>query len=53
MFENDFDHDDAKARIEKFIRIYDGTSIGSDVKNMYENGTSFERILERIENYNI
>ena len=34
--------------IERFIEQYDGTSIGSDVRNMYENGTSYEHICERM-----
>ena len=41
--------------IERFIEQWEGTSIGADVKNMYENGTSYEYICERmgidIENY--
>ena len=34
--------------IEQFIEQWFGTSKGSDVKNMYENGTSYESILDRI-----
>ena len=34
--------------IERFIDVYEGTSIGYDVKNMYENGTSYESICEKI-----
>ena len=32
--------------IEKFIEAYDGTAIGRDVRNMYENGTCYESICE-------
>lgn len=32
--------------IERFIDAYDGTSIGQSVKNMYENGTSYESICD-------
>ena len=32
------------AIIEKYIDIWDGTYIGMEVKNMYENGTSYEVI---------
>lgn len=34
--------------IERFIDAWDGTSIGQDVRNMYENGTSYEHICERM-----
>lgn len=34
--------------IERFIESYDGTAIGQDVRNMYENGTSYEAICDRI-----
>ena len=34
--------------IERYIDNYDGTSIGQDVRNMYENGTSYESICDRI-----
>lgn len=34
--------------IERFIEAYDGTAIGQDVRNMYENGTSYEAICDRI-----
>ena len=33
-------------KIEQFIRQYEGTSIGQSVKNMYENGESYEKICE-------
>ena len=33
--------------IENFIDAYDGTAIGQEVKNMYENGTSYEHICDR------
>lgn len=35
--------------IERFIEAYDGTAIGRDVRNMYENGTSYETICDRID----
>ena len=34
--------------IEDFVEQWWGTSLGSDIKNMYENGTSYEYILERM-----
>lgn len=30
--------------IEKFIEIWDGTVIGYQVRNMYMNGTEYEKI---------
>ena len=35
--------------IERFIDMWDGTMIGWEVKNMYENGTSYEYICEKID----
>lgn len=35
--------------IERFIDAYDGTAIGQDVRNMYENGTSYEHICDRMD----
>jgi len=35
--------------IERFIDAYDGTAVGQEVKNMYENGTSYESICERLD----
>jgi hypothetical protein len=32
--------------IEQMIRIWDGTIHGQTIKNMYENGTSYEGICE-------
>lgn len=32
--------------IERFIEAYDGTAIGRDVRNMYENSTSYEAICD-------
>lgn len=32
--------------IEKFIDQYDGTSIGESIRNMYENGSSYESICD-------
>lgn len=37
------------AVIEHFIEAYEGTAIGQDVRNMFENGTSYEYICDRIE----
>ena len=34
------------AVIERFIEAYDGTAIGAAVRNMYENGTSYEAICD-------
>lgn len=34
--------------IERFIDAYDGTSIGRDVRNMYENGTGYEYICDHM-----
>ena len=34
------------AVIERFINDYDGTAIGAAVRNMYENGTSYEAICD-------
>ena len=33
--------------IERFIDILDGTIMGYEIKNMYENGTDYESICER------
>lgn len=35
--------------IEHFIETWDGTAVGQDVKNMYENGTSYESICDYID----
>lgn len=35
--------------IERFIDAYEGTAIGVEVRNMYENGTSYESICEKME----
>lgn len=32
--------------IEQFVDAYDGTAIGQAIKNMYENGTSYESICD-------
>ena len=36
------------AVIERFTEAYAGTAIGQEVLNMYENGTSYEYICERM-----
>lgn len=35
--------------IEHFIEMWDGTIKGQEVKNMYENGTDYESICERMD----
>lgn len=35
-------------QIERFIEAYDGTAIGQDVLNMYENGSSYEAICDHL-----
>jgi hypothetical protein len=35
--------------IERFIDVYDGTYIGQEVKNMYDNGSPYEVICEKME----
>lgn len=34
--------------IERFIEAYDSTAIGKEIKNMWENGTSYEAICDRM-----
>ncbi|MBE6677961.1 MAG: hypothetical protein E7597_04115 [Ruminococcaceae bacterium] len=34
--------------IERYIEQYWGTSIGTSVRNMYENGTDYEKICDMI-----
>lgn len=34
--------------IERFIEQWDGTILGQEVKNMYENGTVYEHICLKI-----
>lgn len=34
--------------IELFISNYDGTAIGQDVRNMYENGSEYKSIFDRM-----
>ena len=40
------DNERLNAEIEEYIAIWDGTAIGAGVKNMYENGDSYEHICE-------
>lgn len=40
------DNERLNAEIEEYIAIWDGTAIGVGVKNMYENGDSYEHICE-------
>ena len=35
--------------IERYIDAWDGTIIGQQVKNMYENGTGYESICEAMQ----
>ena len=35
--------------IEKYIEAWEGTSIGTSVRNMYENGTSYEAICDSLD----
>ena len=50
MFESaDRDNSRLNAEIERFIDEWDGTVIGQDVKNMYENGSNYEGICEKME----
>ncbi len=34
--------------IERYIESYDGTATGQEIHNMYENGSSYESICDRI-----
>lgn len=34
--------------IERFIENYDGTAIGQDIRNMYENGSDYESICDKL-----
>ena len=34
--------------IERFIDQWDGTHIGQEIKNMYENGSTYESICDRM-----
>lgn len=34
--------------IEHFAEAYDGTAIGQSIRNMYENGSSYEAICDRM-----
>lgn len=34
--------------IERFVDAYDGTAIGQSIRNMYENGSSYEAICDRM-----
>ena len=34
--------------IERFVDAYDGTAIGQDVRNMWENGIRYEDICDRM-----
>lgn len=34
--------------IERFIDQWDGTYIGQEIKNMYENGSTYESICDRM-----
>lgn len=45
----DRNNDRLNADIEKFIEVWGGTAIGAGVKNMYENGDSYEHICEAMQ----
>ena len=45
---NNRDNNKLNDYIEQFIEQWWGTSLGSDIKNMYENGTSYENICDRM-----
>ena len=49
MYTPDRSNHRLNTEIERFIDAWDGTAIGQEVKNMYENGTSYEHICERME----
>lgn len=34
--------------IASFIEAYDGTYVGMEIKNMFENGSSYESICDRL-----
>ena len=42
------DNNSLNTEIERFIDNWDGTITGREVKNMYENGTSYESICDKI-----
>lgn len=44
--EKTIDEDALRCDIEEYIKFWDGTAIGADVKNMYENGSSLESICD-------
>lgn len=46
---NNRDNHRLNAVIEHFIEAYDGTAIGQDIRNMYENGTDYEHICDRMD----
>lgn len=46
MHDNPRDNHRLNVTIEKFISNWDGTDIGQAVKNMYENGSSYESICD-------
>lgn len=50
---NEYEAEDARYRIERFIEQYDGTSIGQSVKNMLGNGTPIEYIADFLEKNNM
>lgn len=49
MWYSDRSNHRLNVEIERFIDAYEGTAIGVSVRNMYENGTSYESICEKME----
>lgn len=48
MYTTDRSNHQLNIVIERFIDNYYGTAIGSDIKNMYENGSDYESICDRM-----
>lgn len=46
--ETDRSNHSLNTKIETLIDTWDGTALGQEIKNMYENGSSYESICDRI-----
>ena len=46
--ETDRSNHSLNTKIENLIDTWDGTALGQEIKNMYENGSSYESICDRI-----
>ena len=46
--ETDRSNHSLNTKIENLIDTWDGTAFGQEIKNMYENGSSYESICDRI-----